>query len=158
MYMLYMCIVITTWDINFYAMLELRNAWLQQPMYLDISYRATTYRSIFEYSSDGWLFNITIWYPQSQEEDLQKVRDELNSLRQEEVELEQKVESGRMQLEQLAKNLNESQAQINQVSGCALSRRIKRTGCWAFFIKGKQLKQDSKGDLPRTSKFVTYMI
>ncbi len=53
----------------------------------------------------------------NQEEELRRLRDELGDLRQEEQQLEGKVEAGRNQLQQLGKSLTDTQAQIKQVRG-----------------------------------------
>jgi len=46
---------------------------------------------------------------------MKRMRDELNDLRQEEIELEQKVDSSRHQVSQLDKRLADTQSQISQV-------------------------------------------
>ena len=55
-------------------------------------------------------------HPQNQEEELMRMRDELSTLRQEEADLEQKVEAASNQVEQLARTLNDTQHQITQVT------------------------------------------
>jgi len=54
------------------------------------------------------------------------MRDELNVLRMEESDLEQRVESGRQQAEQLARRIADTQAEINRVTkeqSSAVARR-----------------------------------
>ena len=46
---------------------------------------------------------------------MKRMRDELSELRQEEIELEQKVDSSRHQVTQLDKRLTDTQSQISQV-------------------------------------------
>jgi len=46
---------------------------------------------------------------------MKRMRDELNELRQEEIELEQKVDASRSQVAQLDKRLADTQTQISQV-------------------------------------------
>jgi len=46
---------------------------------------------------------------------MKRMRDELNELRQEELELEQKVDTSRHQVAQLDKRLADTQSQISQV-------------------------------------------
>jgi predicted nucleic acid-binding Zn-ribbon protein len=65
---------------------------------------------------------------QNQEEELKKMRDGLNALRQEEVELEQKVEAGKAQLEQLGKSLSETQTQLAKVRTKLAAVRLVRNG------------------------------
>ena len=52
---------------------------------------------------------------QNQEKELDKLRAELSSLREEESKMEQQVEGGKQQLDLLIKSQNDLQLQISQV-------------------------------------------
>lgn len=52
---------------------------------------------------------------QNQEAEMKRMRDELNELRQQEIDLEQKAGASRHQAEQLDRRLADLQEQINQV-------------------------------------------
>ena len=52
---------------------------------------------------------------QEQDEELNRLRIELRDLREDENKLEQRVESGKLQLEQLTKSQKDLSLQVNQV-------------------------------------------
>ena len=65
-------------------------------------------------SSCRWFDDFGFW--QHQEEELERLRVELNKQREEEAELEQKVEAGRSQLETVLRSIDGANNQVNQVS------------------------------------------
>lgn len=52
---------------------------------------------------------------QAQEEELGRAKSELNRLQQEETQLEQSIQAGKVQLETIIKSLKSTQEEINQV-------------------------------------------
>jgi predicted nuclease with TOPRIM domain len=61
-------------------------------------------------------WNLVLFILQNQEAETKRMRDELNDLRQQEMELEQKAGTSRHQAEHLDRRLTDIQEQIKQVN------------------------------------------